>query len=211
MFNGFDIICIIICIVFGLIGYKRGAIKTLISFGGFIASFVIAWIFSPQMGEWLMGLGIFQNLIEVLNIKGISEGLISGGLQNIMGSFNGLETLLGATEQALSQGGEIVFQSLVKGIAGMISFGIIMMLVNLLVLIIQRIFSVINHIPIIGGINRLIGLCFGLILGGTGIFVVAGIIIGMNLFTLGQMQFSFLESSEIVRLLTPWITKIVGL
>ena len=91
-----DFIGILICSFSGIIGYKRGAINTLISFGGFIASFVIAWIFSPLLADWLIQSGVLNSLFEMINVEAISQSLIDLAAQQ-----SGLTTALLAADAIL--------------------------------------------------------------------------------------------------------------
>ena len=59
-----DIICIVLVIGVGMIGYIKGAINTLIGLAGFIASFVIARIFSAPVTNWLLNVEPVKNFVN---------------------------------------------------------------------------------------------------------------------------------------------------
>ncbi|MGL4607643.1 MAG: CvpA family protein [Eubacteriaceae bacterium] len=206
MTMGYDIICLGICIIFAFVGYKRGAIKTLISIGGFIASFIIAWMFAPSLGEWLMQLDLFKNAIEALKIKEICETIVLSGFQGFGDSIPGGNILLANSSSALSQGVEALLQFVIAGFAQGLAFGFIMLMMTIVIGILQKILGIINWIPIIGGFNRLIGLVFGGALGAGCCIVITGIFIWINMSSLGSIQLPFLESSQLAEVITSWIS-----
>ncbi|MBC3900528.1 hypothetical protein GH811_12960 [Acetobacterium malicum] len=207
-----DFICILICSLSGIIGYKRGAINTLISFGGFIASFVIAWIFSPLLADWLIETGVLNGLFETINVEAISQSLMNLGTQQ-----SGLTTtLLG--EAAISGGQAIVDQSLtmiteliMHGIAQSISFGIIVMGVSVFCWVLQIIFFGVSKVPVIGTINHLAGMLIGLILGGAIIAVMLWIFSVINLSTGGVSNLPTAENSNLMQLAIPMILNYMGI
>ena len=186
-----DLICILICSLSGIIGYKRGAINTLISFGGFIASFVIAWFFSPMLADWLIQSGVLNSLFETINVEAVSQSLVDLASQQ-----NGLTiALMGSA--AMSGGESIIDQSLttmngliMNGIAQSISFGIIVLGVSVFCWLLQLVFLGISKIPVVGTINRLAGMLIGLVLAGSVIAVMLWVFSVINLSTSNLIQFA---------------------
>lgn len=207
-----DFICILICSLSGIIGYKRGAINTLISFGGFIASFVIAWIFSPLLADWLIQTGVLNSLFETINVEAVSQSLMDLGARQ-----SGLTTsLLGAT--AMNGGQSVIDQSLVTmtalimhGIAQSISFGIIVLGVSVFCWILQIIFLGISKIPVIGTINHLAGMLIGLILGGAIIAVMLWVFSVINLSTGGVSNLPTAQNSSLLQIATPMVLNYMGI
>lgn len=165
-FTSMDIICLLICGVFSLSGYRRGAINSLISFGGFIASFIIARIFSPVLAEKMLQSPLFKEFIDKINLDQISQNFLEANLiesseaNDLLSQFfkTGESTLL---DQSLAGLEEVITMA----IAHFISFGIIIILISIVVWSLQFIFSGLRSIPVIGGIDRLLGLGIGLIIG----------------------------------------------
>ena len=58
-----DLICLAIIIIFGIFGYKRGAIGTLVSLVGLVASIAIALMIAPPLSEALINTSLVQNTI----------------------------------------------------------------------------------------------------------------------------------------------------
>ncbi|MBC3888465.1 hypothetical protein GH810_09110 [Acetobacterium paludosum] len=206
-----DLICILICIISGLIGYKRGAIKTLISFGGFIASFAIAWIFSPMLGNWLISLGIFNSLIQKINIEAVAQALIDVGQQSVQINDASTQAIINGGQSMLNQSLSAMTESLTHGIAQSISFLIIVFAVSIIVWMLQIVFKGVSKIPIIGGINRLLGLLIGLILAFCLIGVVLWVCTVLNVYTGGAANLPTYEESTLFQIGLPWIMNFVGI
>lgn len=198
-----DLIGILICVLSGIIGFKRGAINTLISFGGFIASFVIAWFFSPLLADWLIQSGMLNNLFTTINIDAISQSLMDLGAQQ-SGLTNALlgEAAMSSGQSILDQGITVITEVIKHGIANSISFGILVMGVSVLCWLLQAIFLGISKLPVIGILNRLAGAIIGVVLGAAIIAVMLWVFSVINLTTGGVSKLPTVEASS---LLTTWI------
>lgn len=205
-----DLICILICASSGLIGYKRGAINTLISFGGFIASFAIAWIFSPVLGQWLINAGLFNGLMEAINVEAVVQSLIDLGAQQSewLNSPMG-EAIISGGQSMVNQGASAITDLILHGIAQSISFGIIVFGVSILCWILQIAFHGIVKIPVIGGLNRLLGLAAGLILGMCMIGILLWVFTVVNFYTGGAANLPTYESSTLLKIGTPWVLEYI--
>ena len=207
-----DFICILICSLSGIIGFKRGAINTLISFGGFIASFVIAWIFSPLLADWLIQSGMLNSLFETINVEAVSQSLMDLGAQQsgLTTALLGVATISGS--EAIIDQSLITMTELIKhGIAQSIGFGIIVLGVSVFCWILQIIFLGITKLPIIGTINRLAGMVIGLILGGAIIAVMLWVFSVINLSTGGVSNLPTAENSNLLQLVAPMVFKYMGI
>lgn len=207
-----DIICILICLVSGMIGYKRGAINTLISFGGFIASFAIAWIFSPVMGNWLIKSGILNSLFEAINMNIVAQSLVDLGAQqsSIANSAIGAAIINGG-QVMVNQSVETLTDLIIHAIAQSISFGIIVVGVSILCWFLQIAFWGITKIPVIGLINRLLGLAVGLILGVCMIGVLLWLFTVVNFYSGGTTNLPTYENSSLIQVGTPWVLNFIGI
>lgn len=207
-----DYICILVCIGSGLIGYRRGAIKTLISFGGFIASFAIAWIFSSMLANWLISLGMFNELVNMINIEAVAQSIVNGvSQQGIFAAGSVGEAILTGGQNITTESVSMITQALTWGIAYIVSFGILLLASGIAFGILQVIFSGVSQIPIIGGINRLLGGAIGVILGLGLCVIVIWMLTALNTFTGGAANLPNFEGSAITQVVTPWVTNLIVL
>lgn len=207
-----DFICILICSFSGIIGFKRGAINTLISFGGFIASFVIAWIFSPLLADWMIQSGMLNNLFETINVEMISQSLIDLGAQQsgLTTALLGVETISG-DQSIIDQSITAMTALITHGIAQSISFGVIVLAVSVFCWILQIIFLGISKVPVIGAINHLAGMLIGLILAGTFIAVMLWVFSVINLSTGGVSNLPTVENSSLLQMVVPTVLNYMGI
>ncbi|URN84430.1 CvpA family protein [Acetobacterium wieringae] len=207
-----DLIGILICVLSGIIGFKRGAINTLISFGGFIASFVIAWFFSPLLADWLIQSGMLNNLFTTINIDTISQSLMNLGAQQ-SGLTNALlgEVAMSNGQSIFDQGITVITEVIKHGIANSISFGILVMGVSVLCWLLQAIFLGISRIPVIGILNRLAGAIIGVVLGAAIIAVMLWVFSVINLATGGVSNLPTVEASSLLPTWIPIGLNVIGI
>ncbi len=207
-----DLMCILICSLSGIIGFKRGAIKTLISFGGFIASFVMAWIFSPLLADWLIQTGVLNSLFATINVEAVSRALIELGAQqsDLTTSLLG-DTVSNMGQAVIEQGIATMTTLIIQGIAKSISFGIIVSGVSVLCWILQIISAAISKVPVIGTFNHLAGMLLGVALGGAIIAVMLWLFSVINLSTGGVWALPTVENSSLIKLAVPLVLKNIGI
>lgn len=190
-----DLICIALIIGAGMIGYYKGAINTLISLVGFIASFIIARIFSAPVTTWLLNVEIVKNFINNSITANITSALSSysgealSSLQGIAG-LEGLDSLTDSAQVALQSGGTAAtdavaqaLQPMIYQIANLLVFAVLLMLCSFVFGIIRRLTRGVNRIPVIGVANRITGLGLGMVIGLIVATVVIAIVLYYGLFT----------------------------
>lgn len=211
-FTSLDLICILVCVISGFIGYRRGAINSLISFGGFIASFVIAWIFSPVLGKWLINLGVFNSLMKAINVEAVAQSLIDIQTQQSLSvSSSWLQSIINGGQSMLNQSLSGMTDLLIQGIANSISFLIIVFGVSIVVWVLQIIFHGVSKIPVIGGINRLLGLIIGLALGLCLFGIVIWVFTILNVYSGGTTNLPTYEESTFLKSGVPWVMNLFGI
>lgn len=156
-----DFLCLLICGLFALTGYRRGAINSLIKFGGFMASFIMARLFSPILAESLVKWPLFRTFIDQLKIDAMVQTLgESLGGEGLAGHFYRM-----GENPLIQQSADGLTEALFLVIGQFISFGLIIIVVSMIIRLLQTLFRGIDKVPVIGGINRLLGLGLGLIIG----------------------------------------------
>lgn len=179
--NIVDGVIILIIIISAYAGYKRGVIKIIISIIGFILSIYLAYKFAPQFSLFLESKWGFitniKNYISPLIKLPPETKIISNTQSNISLFINSLNLpkflksvfLENAPYLTRFENLNTVFDSYLYlislVIAEIISFIILFLLFSIIFGIIKVIFSSIIHkIPIIGTLDRFLGLIFNMIL-----------------------------------------------
>lgn len=204
-FTFIDWIGILVCLISAMTGYKRGAISSLISFGGFIASFAIAWVFSPILGEWLQNTGVINGLLQNINIAALAQSVIDAGTQQ----SNPLYALWG--EFIIQQNLTTLSDYIARGLAQSIGFGLIVLSVNLVCWVLQFIFGIITKMPVIGTLNRLLGLIIGFVIGGCLVGSALWVFSMINFYSGGTANLPTYESSMLLKNLMPAVLSYIGI
>ena len=180
-------ICLIIFfLIFALIGLKRGFIDALIStckgaiimggsfllakpVGGILFKSGIGQRFSDKIGNSLLAKN-YEVFSQNLSVENTKEQLLSAlealnipeFFHDIINNFFSRFAETGAGSQL----SDILSQSLAQVICTVIGFFIVMIILIIIIAIIRSAFKNINKIPVIGLINRLLGVAFELVLAG---------------------------------------------
>ncbi|WKY47740.1 CvpA family protein [Eubacteriaceae bacterium ES3] len=156
LLTAMDWLSLIICVSFGLAGYNRGAINSLIRFGGFIASFIMGIIFSPILADYLIDSGMMAGISKNLDLESLTQILLQLPEQGQeVTEFLSNSGLISTTQEALNT-------AVIYGLAHFISFGLIMVVCSIAVIALQFFFKGVTSLPLIGGIDRILGLIIGL-------------------------------------------------
>ena len=200
-FTSMDLVCLLVCGVLGLSGYRRGAINSLISFGGFIASFVIARLFSPLLAGKMAQSLLFRSLFDKIKIEEISRNLLEASLN---GNEFPAQIYKMGENYLMNQSGEALKEAILLGIAQFISFGLIIILVSIFFWVLRFFFKGIRRVPVIGAIDRALGLGIGLIIGLGFCFLIIWIFKIIDLYNNEALNFLNYQNSV-------FYEKIVGL
>lgn len=148
-----DIIVAAILLIFAVVGFKRGFIKSIASTVSLVASFVLAWMISPAVADFLILLGVKEQIYEK-----VSATLGSGGAES-------LSALPEAVSNAIMTGQADVLTKTAISVAeicvNIIAFVSVLIIVRILIWILVKTLNLIAKLPVISFFNRSLGLVFG--------------------------------------------------
>ncbi len=184
----FDMLCVAAVLILALLYAKKGLVATLMQCFGTLASLVGAKLLS----DWASPL-IFENFLAQGFVKRISDTVSSGGavsVADIVEKYAGflpqhfidsvVESVQGTVDSALSSNAaaiadtvvteiiEPLFTPVIAIVLFFVAFAVFRMLVSLLVTALTNI----NRIPVVGGVNRWLGFCVGLVAGCVDLFLI---------------------------------------
>lgn len=183
--NLLDLIFVVIVIIAVIVAWKRGFVQTVLSFVGFIASAAISAYYCGQVAQFFYSKVIEQPLYDSILKKVLTlvpTGEIINKVENIGAVLPGfVEGLFNAAaiktneqiSQTLSGTAEAVARtvcdsiaaplllSLLSLVAFFVLFGLMMVIVNILVSVVGKVFD----LPILNGINRILGGVVGVLNG----------------------------------------------
>ena len=169
-----DILTVAVFIVTIYHAYKKGLVRTLIEFVGFIASFVVAFLLSNPLGQWIgnafLNKFVSSSVTKLATSSGTSDtsgtafllklasGLPGAVDKTLTGINAGLGTL-GA--KAMTSVITAVSVPLASLISRSIAFFIILIVCLVAIKIVAHISDIVRHMPVIGTINALAGAAIG--------------------------------------------------
>ncbi|MEG0508315.1 MAG: CvpA family protein [Eubacterium sp.] len=187
-----DIIGLLMIFGCGIIGYVKGAINTLIGLAGFIASFLIAKLFTPAMTDYILHIEVVKNFITntiTQNVVGTISAQSNEVLTSIQGMAgtnllnNAIEAVTASQSLATADAVVKALEPIIYQITSFFVFVIILLGCNILISMIKRIGRGINRVPVIGTLNRVSGMAIGLTIGGILLCLMISIVLYYAVFT----------------------------
>lgn len=197
-----DIAIVLTLVVFGVIGFKKGLLKSVLSLFSWAVCILIAVFTAKYVASWLNGIYDFSGWIG---------GKIANGLDGMndvfgksMNTFENTDAIISSLEGAnlngfLLQMVKVVFsnsnvdintEATVSNVVGS-SLGYICMLVisgilvfivlKIVIALLSRLFDNIARTKILGGLNKLLGLGFGLLKAGCIIIIFNCVLVALSL------------------------------
>lgn len=168
--NYVDIIILIIIVLLGVLGARRGFVKSVIGILSLAASVALAWMLYPVIAEMLESIGVKNAIYETIynNIaSAISTGQSPDAFPQIM-------------RQAIESGEAAISQSVANSAAvtvlNAIAFILVLIVSKVIIFLASKILIKISNFSIIGFFNRIFGGLFGVLQGILIVYVALTII-----------------------------------
>lgn len=183
--NTFDFIMLTIILIFAVIGFARGAVKTILSFVGGILSYVLSYALGQRLAEPVYNC-FFKEYVENEISLQVTD-LIENGNGNIGDSItealpdslqifisdtdliNSLNNVVGdTTAQVVESATQIIQQVAEPVFIGLVSICVTIVLFvmfNTLVSVLLHLSNFIDKIPVVGKANRIVGAVIGFMSG----------------------------------------------
>ena len=148
-----DIIVAAIMLIFAVAGFRRGFIKSVASTVSLVASFVLAWMISPAVADFLILLGVKEQIYEK-----VAATLGSGGAESLSSLPEAVrDAIMAGQADALTKTAISVAEICVN----IIAFVSVLIIVRILIWILVKTLNLIAKLPVISFFNRSLGLAFG--------------------------------------------------
>lgn len=191
-----DILVVLVIAIFGFIGYKKGFLRSLISLFSWVVCLAVAFFTAKYVAGWINGIYDFSGLIGekvakslqkenayfslAVSTFGTKENLINAGEAASSGFieklikiiFNNSKVDMTSSKSVGAVIGESVGDITMILVAGLLVFIVLMIVFKIL----SKIFDKIASLRVIGGINKILGLVFGVLKAGI-IIIAANILI----------------------------------
>lgn len=138
--SGADIVLLVLLALFAFYGWRSGFLKMGFGLLSFVIAIVLGKVLYPYCSSFLRGTPVYQSLIEMAQNHTPSKG-------DLFGLAGDVSTYL--AEMALN----------------VIAFLLVVIVVKLLMAVIAKVLKLFASLPVIGLVNRLAGLAFGILEG----------------------------------------------
>ena len=196
-----DVVIVVALVIFGIIGFKKGFLKSFISLFSWVVCVVIAIFTAKYVAGWINGIYDFSGLIGgkiAEGLNGVDEffscsiaefASTEEIINNLPADLNGLLAQLikivfsnTAVDMTSTDTIASVVGSSLGHICMVIISGILVFIVLIIVIaLLSRLFDNIARTRILGGLNKVLGLIFGVLKAACVIVVLNGILVGLSL------------------------------
>ena len=194
-----DVIVIVIIISLILTARRKGFLSSVVKLIGSLISLAVAMYYCSPLANWVYRVFLEKRILEAVsdNIGELSAQSLEAFAIGLESTFNSLPAFIGQLLQSSSAGAlenwyeaflysdtisraaamtnsviAPIVISLLKAIVFCVIFGVLSMAVNRL----SQVLHTVNAIPVIGGINSLLGGVLGLVQGMLYVFVLAAVV-----------------------------------
>ena len=196
-----DIAIVIALIFFGIKGFKNGFFKSFLSLFNWVACIAVATLVAKYVAGWINGIYDFSALIgnkisdALINTNSFFTMTVSefGGKQNVINSMpedmNGmLKQLIKVvfSNSAVDEASTESIASIMGGSLGHIVMIIVAGILTFIVLkialaLLSKLFDNISKTKVLGSVNKIVGLAFGVVKAGLIILILNFVLVGLTL------------------------------
>ncbi len=155
----FDILLLAIVVVCVLVCRSKGFVSAVLGVGVFVVSLLLALWLSNIMAPFVYDNFVRESIVQEVNDK------YGEGEQGFLGSL--IVDKINESEEARTSGNytpSAIERSAISTIRSLL-FVVLFLILSIVLRIVSRLMKGINKIPLVGGINRLLGGVMGLIIG----------------------------------------------
>lgn len=221
-----DAIVIFIFVFYLARGWHKGLVRTVVTMFSWLFAMILAWQLYGYVADFLRGIGLQNKLALSLGAKfqapaqpGVAEaaGFIEGLLlpEALKTSMVGNNNYEAYSALGVSTFGDYIGVFLANVVVNAIAVLLVFVVSFIMLRIVGRWLGVINHIPLLGTVNRLLGLIAGGVIGfcviEISMFILTMLATGQNVFTSWVVE---IENSSVAAWfyhenhLIEWIMKI---
>ncbi len=209
-----DMICAVVFIGYALLGYYKGAMRTLVDMAGLIASFILAFTAAPAITRWVLQNPTWSSKIQIALADIVSKLLLAGKSSRLLSGILPAEVLIALQSgQAFAQEPALVLKDYMAPLSRIavqvVVFGAVFILFGIVMRFLRQLAKKTNDLPLIGAVNRGLGLVLG---GIKGIVLVVvglaclyfGAFIGQNLPLLRTLENGMVTGPVVI-----WLAQLV--
>ncbi len=218
-----DILSVVVIIGYAIMAARRGFIDCIFSLVTTLLAFLGAILLMKSVVDWTDGLFGLQGVLEegcgkaLGKIKALNIDVSNAGLETSLKEQNLPQFLIDFVirtvgDSAIPAGttlAMVIGVPMGRLITSVIAFFVIFIVAKILLSLLKRVLSsVINKIPLVGGVNRILGFCVGILQGG---LIICGIVAVLSLIPSDGLQ-NFFNDCLVLRVLYDYnlVNMIIG-
>ena len=199
----FDIICVVLLVLFAIKYARRGLLATVVGLAGNLASVVGAYLFSRWAAPWLfdnlMAEGLKNTVTNTIQQTGTVDlavlvdqygSFLPESLRQSVVDSVGDALSLSLTESAAQMADALVasvLQPLLVPVLSIALFFVAFALCRMVVSFLVTVLGLVNKIPVLGGVNRALGFVAGVVAGGVDLFLILCVVWALIVVTGGSL------------------------
>lgn len=151
-----DLIIAAIVVIFAVIGYKKGLVRSVVGMLSLVASVVLAWMLRPLAADLFDSMGVKLYLSERI------QNSISGSLTEMTGNTQNLPYLMrGAVESGQRELAGGIADMAAASVVSIAAFIAVLIAARLIIWVAVRLLNLAVELPVIGLFNRAAGTALG--------------------------------------------------
>lgn len=170
--NTVDYVIIFVILLFGLLGWKKGFMKSLVGIISLVASIIIAWLLYPIVSDILTGFG-FKEVIGNMVLGSLGSVEAPGANETVLPKF--IADAILKTQTDINTG---ISSYVADVILSIISFVFVLVIARIIIQIGLTILNIFSKLPVVSTLNHLTGLSLGLIKGTVIMYLAVVILLG---------------------------------
>ena len=190
--NSIDYAIILVVLLFGLFGYKKGFMRSLVGIASLAASIIIAWILYPVVSDILNGLGLKEVIANTV-FSGLeptaSVGTYESGMPKLIADY----TMRVQTD--ISNGISIYVADVAIKI---ISFVLVLIIAKIIIQIGLKFLNIFSKLPVISTLNHIAGFAVGAVKGTIIVYLIIVVLLGVVPMSKYDRYKTDIENSAIV-------------
>ena len=208
----FDVLVILLLLIFVWISYRRGLLLTAVSVVSSLIAIGIAFLLVRPIAGWLHKLGLFSASIKDFSDRvHESTGNLPASIAPVLEKFGMPESWSRRILQMPSPDGETVFETTVNSVWQLVISALVLIVIYLIVKVVLGLLArlltpSLNGIPVVGWLNRFGGLVLGLLWGVFSLWLIMMVLISFSVVSEPIRQFigdskiiAFISEKDIFR------------
>ena len=208
----FDVLVILLLLLFVWISYRRGLLLTSVSVVSSLIAIGIAFLLVRPIAGWLHKLGLFSASIKDFSDRvHESTGNLPASIAPVLEKFGMPESWSRRILQMPSPDGETVFETTVNSVWQLVISALVLIVIYLIVKVVLGLLArlltpSLNGIPVVGWLNRFGGLVLGLLWGVFSLWLIMMVLISFSVVSEPIRQFigdskiiAFISEKDIFR------------